>query len=57
DLPLQTVTNKATGRSERFEINAYKKHCLMNGQDDIDFLIENKQKIEEYEAKNRGFAW
>ena len=30
DLPNQTVTNKATGRSEHFDINAYKKHCLMN---------------------------
>lgn len=56
NLPLQTVTNKATGKSERFEINAYKKHCLMNGLDDIDFLIENKQMIEEYEAKHRCFA-
>jgi len=56
NLPLQTVTNKATGKSERFEINAYKKHCLMNGLDDIDFLIENKQKIEEYEAENCRFA-
>ena len=56
NLPLQTVTNKATGKSERFEINAYKKQCLMNGLDDIDFLIENKQMIEEYEAKHRCFA-
>lgn len=50
DLPEQTITNRATGRSERFEINAYKKHCLMNGLDDIDFLVENKGKIEEYES-------
>ena len=50
NLPAQTVTNKATGRSETFEINAYKKHCLMNGLDDIDFLVENKGKIEEYES-------
>ena len=47
DLPNQTVTNNSTGRSERFEINAYKKHCLINGLDDIDYLIENKQRIEE----------
>ena len=31
NLPAQTITNKATGKSETFEINAYKKHCLMNG--------------------------
>ena len=50
NLPAQTVTNRATGKSERFEINAYKKHCLMNGLDDIDFLVENRGKIEEYES-------
>lgn len=53
NLPAQTVTNRATGRSEHFEINAYKKHCLMNGLDDIDFLVENKGKIEEYESMAR----
>ena len=52
DLPYQTVTNKATGRSERFEINGYKKYCLMNALDDIDFLLENKDKIEAWEGKN-----
>ena len=52
DVPNQTVTNKATGRSERFEINGYKKYCLMNALDDIDFLLENKDKIEEWEAHN-----
>lgn len=51
NLPEQTITNKATGRWESFEINAYKKHCLMNGLDDIDFLVENKDKIAEFEAK------
>ena len=49
DLPRQTVTNLKTGRSETFEINAYKKHCLMNGLDDIDFLVENQGKTEEWE--------
>ena len=52
NLPQQTVTNKATGRCEHFEINAYKKHCLMNGLDDIDFLVENKARIEAFEARN-----
>ncbi|MBQ8158760.1 MAG: 3-isopropylmalate dehydratase small subunit [Prevotella sp.] len=51
DLPNQLVTNKATGRSERFEINSYKKHCLMNGLDDIDFLVANKDKIVAWENK------
>lgn len=52
DLPAQTITNNATGKSENFEINAYKKHCLMNGLDDIDFLLSNRDKIEAWEAKN-----
>ena len=52
DLPNQTVTNKATGRSERFEINGYKKYCLMNALDDIDFLLENKDKIEAWEQQH-----
>ena len=41
DLPEQTVTNLATGHSEHFDINGYKKYCLMNGLDDIDFLLES----------------
>ena len=53
DLPNQTVTNLSTGRSERFDINAYKKHCLMNGLDDIDFLVESREKIAEYELAHR----
>ena len=53
DLPNQTVTNLATGKSEKFEINAYKKHCLMNGLDDIDYLIQNKDKIEAWEQQNK----
>ena len=51
DLPNQIIINNATGKSETFEINAYKKHCLMNGLDDIDFLLANKEKIEEYEQR------
>ena len=47
-----TITNKETGRSEKFEINAYKKHCLMNGLDDVDFLVENRDKVELFEKKN-----
>lgn len=54
DVPNQTVTNMTTGRSETFEINGYKKYCLMNALDDIDFLLENKDKIEGWEAKSQG---
>ena len=53
DLPRQMVTNMATGRSEQFEINGYKKLCLMNGLDDIDFLVANKDKIEQWEQLNK----
>ena len=53
DLPNQTVTNMANGKSEKFEINGYKKHCLINGLDDIDYLIQNKDKIEQWENQNR----
>ena len=49
DLPQQTITNKSTGRQEHFDINAYKKHCLMQGHDDIDFLVENQQKTIDWE--------
>lgn len=52
DLPNQTVTNKKTGNSEHFEINAYKKHCLMNGLDDIDYLVQNRDKTEAWEQQN-----
>jgi len=50
DVPNQTVTNLATGRSETFELNPYKKYCLMNALDDIDFLMLQKDKIETWEA-------
>ena len=51
DVPAQTVTNMATGNSEHFDINAYKKYCLMNAYDDIDFLLSNKDKIEQFEQR------
>ena len=49
DLPSQTVTNMATGRCESFEVVGYKKYCLENALDDIDYLLEQKSKIEEFE--------
>ena len=51
DLPRQTITNKSTGNSEHFDINGYKKHCLMNGLDDIDFLVQNQEKTIEWERQ------
>ena len=51
DLPAQTITNTATGHSEHFDINGYKKYCLLNGLDDIDFLLQNRDKIEAYESR------
>ena len=51
DLPNQTVTNEATGHSEKFDINSYKKYCLMNGYDDIDYLLSQTDKIEAFENK------
>lgn len=50
DLENQTITNNATGDSESFEINPYKKECLVKGLDDIDYLLANKDKIEAFEA-------
>ena len=49
DLPNQTITNNATGVSEKFEINPYKKDCLLNGFDDIDYLLNKKADIESWE--------
>ncbi len=51
NLPEQTITSVATGHSETFDINPYKKHCLMNGLDDIEFLLSKKADIETYESK------
>lgn len=53
NLPAQTVTNKSTGRCEHFEINGYKKLCLMNGLDDIDYLVENQDKTIQWEQQNK----
>ncbi|MDR2232911.1 MAG: 3-isopropylmalate dehydratase small subunit, partial [Tannerella sp.] len=52
DLENQQITNDATGRSEHFDINAYKKECFLEGLDDIDYLLSRKGNIEIYE-KNR----
>jgi 3-isopropylmalate/(R)-2-methylmalate dehydratase small subunit len=49
NLVKQTITNNATGKSESFYINPYKKDCFVNGLDDIDYLLNKKEQIEQYE--------
>jgi 3-isopropylmalate/(R)-2-methylmalate dehydratase small subunit len=51
DLEKQTIIIDATGEQEHFDINHYKKTCLLNGYDDIDFLISMKDEIEQFERK------
>jgi len=51
DLVAQTFTISSTGESTSFDISPYKKECLQNGYDDIDYLISLKDKIGEYEAQ------
>ncbi len=55
DLEAQEVSISGTNLSESFEINTYKKMCLLNGYDDIDFLISNKEKIEAFEKEHVEF--
>ncbi len=50
DVDKQTITIDATGTQETFDINRYKKTCLLNGYDDIDYLLSNKQVIEAFEG-------
>ncbi len=52
DLDNQKITLIETGDSEHFEINQYKKKCLLNGYDDIDYLLSIKNKIEEFERNH-----
>ena len=52
NLPDQTITILATGEKESFDINAYKKHNMMNGFDDIDYLQSMKEEIKEFAAKS-----
>ena len=50
DVAAQTITIEKTGEQESFELNPYKKTCLLNGYDDIDFLISRKSAIEQFES-------
>ena len=52
DVPRQTITNEATGRSKHFELNGYKKYCLTHGLDDIDFLLQSRPLIEAWERQH-----
>jgi len=52
DLPDQTITIAATGEKESFEINGYKKHNLLNGFDDIDYLQAMKNDIQTFAEKS-----
>ena len=54
NLPAQSITNLHTCRREHFDISAYKKHCLMEGLDDIDFLVQNRQATELWEQSHQS---
>ncbi|HOK51145.1 MAG TPA: 3-isopropylmalate dehydratase small subunit [Bacteroidales bacterium] len=56
DLENQTITILATGESENFEVNPYKKECLLKGYDDVDYLLSLKDKIEAYEKSRIVFS-
>jgi 3-isopropylmalate/(R)-2-methylmalate dehydratase small subunit len=55
DLEKQTITIDTTGASENFEINAYKKTCMLNGYDDIDYLLSMKEEIEKFELNHNKY--
>jgi 3-isopropylmalate/(R)-2-methylmalate dehydratase small subunit len=52
NLEEQSITIDATGQNEIFQINNYKRTCLLNGYDDIDFLLSIKEDIEQYEQQH-----
>jgi 3-isopropylmalate/(R)-2-methylmalate dehydratase small subunit len=52
NLAEQTITIDATGEKETFDINSYKKECLINGYDDIDYLVNIKEEIAEFEKQH-----
>lgn len=53
NLSTQTITIDGTGEQEGFAINGYKKTCLLNGYDDIDFLLSIRPEIEQYERSRQ----
>ena len=50
EVNLEKQTISVAGEIENFEINSYKKTCLLNGYDDIDYLLSSKKEIEEFET-------
>lgn len=50
DVAAQTITQVSTGAQETFDINPYKKTCLLNGYDDIDYLISIRPAIQQFEV-------
>ncbi|SEQ72316.1 3-isopropylmalate dehydratase small subunit [Neolewinella agarilytica] len=56
DLEAQTFKNEVTGTVTTFDIDAYKKTCLINGYDDIDYLLSQREKIDAFEAKRVDFS-
>ena len=55
DLENQLIKITSTGEAENFEIDPYKKNCLINGFDDIDFLVSRKEAIQKFEEKTFQF--
>ena len=53
DLPNQTVTNLTSGRIEKVDINPYKKQCLLEGLDDVEYLLSKKSDIEKFEESRK----
>lgn len=54
NLEHQTIEMPDAGISEKFEINPYKKYCLLNGYDDVDYLLSRRDDIEKFEARRRN---
>ena len=52
DLPQQTITIDESGEQEQFDINPYKKECMINGYDDIDYLLSIKDDIIQFETQS-----
>jgi 3-isopropylmalate/(R)-2-methylmalate dehydratase small subunit len=55
DLPEQRIRVEGTPHEEHFEIDSYKKTCLLNGYDDIDYLLSQREQIEAFEAGRPAF--
>jgi 3-isopropylmalate/(R)-2-methylmalate dehydratase small subunit len=54
NLQEQYIKIESIGLKETFEINSYKKYCLLNGFDDIDFLLNKKEEIEQFEKRKNN---